>query len=883
MNEKEFKETIKDFTKFAPKFLVIRSKSGQVKPFALNRAQEYTHNKLESQLKETGKVRALILKGRQQGMSTLIQGRYFYKVITVRGTKAYILTHEAEATKNLFEMTQRFYDKLPTGLCTTADKASSKELFFRKYDSGYAVGTAGNKGAGRSQTIQLFHGCLAEGSLIFDPTNGGLKKIEDFLVGDLVKTHTERIASISFISTQWKECLKVILRGLTAFPLIATPEHKFWTKEGWKKLNDFKSDTCIGYPVKEILAVIDELTLPDATKRVHGGGRQFICPDSIKLSYKFGRVVGLYLAEGHIKLQNAEPKYPSCIQFAIHRKELGRTIKWIAPFHKYFSSVKTADREDCLTSVVTVYGNRFAMLMNELCGRTTGKHLPLMWDELGEDFCRGLLHGYIAGDGHSEDKCRRVRASSICSAITTSLRDLAASLGYGWASIEFRCGAIRHGRNEKDRYTFSLCGDGASRLACEINKTTPKIVNKKTKSIKPYAASSTEISNGYAWLRVTEISYAGMRRVYDFEVSHNDHSYCSIHGATHNSECGFWPHAEDHAKGVLQAVSNEPGTEIILESTANGIGNYFHSTWKGAESGGNEYQAIFIPWYWQAEYTASDDNFRLTEEEEFLFSIYKEDGMTNKHLAWRRLKIRELSNDPDIGIEFFHQEFPNNAQEAFLNPIANIFINSKHVTKARKNKVESDNRLIIGVDVAIGDNDKTAIIRRRGRVAYNLETFRNMNTMEIAGMLKHVIEKEKPYRVYIDCIGVGAGVVDRLRELNYYFVEGINVARSANAKDKYRNLRAELWYEMREWFMQEMPVQIPDSDDLHGDLCNLGYKYDSSGRLLIESKDDLKARGMASPDTSDALALTFYSGFYETANEISRVTTVPAQRPGMFI
>src|SRR6202000_1412729 len=122
---------------------------------------------------------------------------------------------------------------------------------------------------------------------------------------------------------------------------------------------------------------------------------------------------------------------------------------------------------------------------------------------------------------------------------------------------------------------------------------------------------------------------------------------------------------------------------------------------------------------------------------------------------------------------------------------------------------------IIGVDVALGDADKTAIIRRKGRVAYNLETFRNMNTMEIAGMIKHVIEKEKPHRVYIDCIGVGAGVVDRLREQNYHFVEGVNVARSANQKDKYRNLRAELWAEMRDWLMQEMLVQIPDDDVLH--------------------------------------------------------------------
>jgi hypothetical protein len=506
MDELKLIEIVKDFTLFAPDCLTIRSKNGALVPFHLNRAQLYAHEKLEEQKRKTGKVRALVLKGRQTGLSTLIQGRYFHKVITRRGTKAYILTHEAEATKNLFEMTMRFYNNLPNGLASEADRSSAKELAFKKYDSSYSVGTAGNKGAGRSQTIQLFHG----------------------------------------------------------------------------------------------------------------------------------------------------------------------------------------------------------------------------------------------------------------------------------------------------------------------------------------------------------------------------------------SEVAFWPHADEHDKGVLNAVSDMPGTEIILESTANGIGNYFFNMWKAAESGQSEYIPIFIPWFWMPEYTASDDGFNLTDEEQHLLSIYASNGMTKRHLAWRRLRL-EKSNDIDTAIESFKQEYPCSATEAFLNPIANVFINSKHVAKARKNRIDSEaGKLIIGVDVALGDTDKTAIIRRKGRVAYNLETFRNMNTMEIAGYLKNVIEKEKPHKVYIDCIGVGAGVVDRLREHNYHFVEGVNVARSANSKDKYRNLRAELWSEMKNWLLQEMLVQIPDNDELHGDLCNLGYKYDSSGRLQIESKDDLKARGMPSPDTSDALALTFYSGFYEQVQEFA-ITSVPVHRPGMFV
>jgi hypothetical protein len=79
---------------------------------------------------------------------------------------------------------------------------------------------------------------------------------------------------------------------------------------------------------------------------------------------------------------------------------------------------------------------------------------------------------------------------------------------------------------------------------------------------------------------------------------------------------------------------------------------------------------------------------------------------------------------------------------------------------------------------------------------------------------------------------------------------------------------------MRDWLYQnELPVQIPDNDELHGALCSLGFKYRSNEQLLIESKDDLRARGMPSPDEADALSLTFFSGVYgmDTQIEVRRI------------
>ncbi len=158
MSDDKLIRVLKSLPLFSKNFLKIRTKSGRIEPFVFNRAQDYLHARLEEQKNVTGKVRALILKGRQQGCSTYVQARDFHIVGTTRGKKAFILTHEGEATKNLFDMTKRYNDELPEGLLPKPDTSSAKELNFRTLNSGYAVGTAGNKSVGRSQTIQIFHG-----------------------------------------------------------------------------------------------------------------------------------------------------------------------------------------------------------------------------------------------------------------------------------------------------------------------------------------------------------------------------------------------------------------------------------------------------------------------------------------------------------------------------------------------------------------------------------------------------------------------------------------------------------------------------------------------------------------------------------------------------
>lgn len=135
-----------DFEYYAPRCLKIRTKAGRVDPFRLNVAQAYLHSQIEAQKAKTGKVRALVLKGRQQGCSTYTEGRYFHALTHRRGIRAFILTHMDDATNNLFGMAKRFYEHCPEIVRPSQRASNAKEFIFDKLDSGYKVGTAGSKG-----------------------------------------------------------------------------------------------------------------------------------------------------------------------------------------------------------------------------------------------------------------------------------------------------------------------------------------------------------------------------------------------------------------------------------------------------------------------------------------------------------------------------------------------------------------------------------------------------------------------------------------------------------------------------------------------------------------------------------------------------------------
>jgi hypothetical protein len=324
----------------------------------------------------------------------------------------------------------------------------------------------------------------------------------------------------------------------------------------------------------------------------------------------------------------------------------------------------------------------------------------------------------------------------------------------------------------------------------------------------------------------------------------------------HCSEVAFWENTREHAAGVMQAVPDMVGTSIILESTANGVGGYFYEMWQDAESGASEYIPIFVPWFWQLEYSkATNAEFTKTDEEIELSRIYE---LSDAQLNWRRNKILELSKNGANGTLQFQQEYPNHSSEAFILSGEDNFIPSSIVLAARKSTfTERYGPIYLGVDPARFGSDRTCLIRRQGRVSYNLETFSKIDTMQIVGRIVTILNNEPIDVACIDVGGLGAGIVDRLRELvDPKKVYAVNFGASPFDETKYRNKRAEMWANMKEWFI-EGNCQVVDSDELQADLINVKYSIDSNSRLLLEAKEAMKKRGVRSSDAADALALTF--------------------------
>ncbi len=341
----------------------------------------------------------------------------------------------------------------------------------------------------------------------------------------------------------------------------------------------------------------------------------------------------------------------------------------------------------------------------------------------------------------------------------------------------------------------------------------------------------------------------------------------------HASEMAFYPHAEEHMAGILQAVPDEQNTEVWMESTANGTGDAFHQSWLAAESGESGYAPVFIPWFWQPEYRIVDSTFKMSGEERDLCVRYKLDA---HQIAWRRAKIVQLGGH-EIGERKFRLEYPMSAADAFAESDEGKLIPYNLVASAFDRDVELiyGYKPVWGLDVA-GETtlaDRTCLAIRNANYVDGLHWWNGKDTMQTVGMVKALWDRtpsdRKPSAINVDAIGIGAGVAARLREIGLP-ANAIKVSESGAISDRCNRLKDELWWLAYEWFA-EKTVVLPmnkENEALARELSSVKYDYTSSGKLQMESKTELKKRGIRSTDLADAFCLTFASPLVSVNNGI---------------
>jgi hypothetical protein len=191
--------------------------------------------------------------------------------------------------------------------------------------------------------------------------------------------------------------------------------------------------------------------------------------------------------------------------------------------------------------------------------------------------------------------------------------------------------------------------------------------------------------------------------------------------------------------------------------------------------------------------------------------------------------------------------FPNAGDDQFIG--ADLVDDAMKRTKYQ----DLSAPIIIGVDPARFGADATGIAVRQGRDIVKIMRHRGDDTMTVVGHVIEAIEEYKPTLVVIDEGGLGAGIVDRLKEQRYK-IKGVNFGNKSSHPVMYGNKRAEMWGKMREWLKS---AAIPNDRFLKTDLISPMMKPDSRGTIFLESKKDMKSRGLASPDAADAIAVTF--------------------------
>ncbi len=334
----------------------------------------------------------------------------------------------------------------------------------------------------------------------------------------------------------------------------------------------------------------------------------------------------------------------------------------------------------------------------------------------------------------------------------------------------------------------------------------------------------------------------GMRFVTRLEIATN---WYALGLSTDKPERFAGLHAEhlmlivDEASGVDQAIFSaaegfltSPGARVLLIGNPTQLSGEFYNSFKGPQA--SLYNRIHI---------SAFDSPNVTGESSRPYLVSQE-WIDEHRTMW--------GEDSPLWYSRVLGEFPEQAEDAL------VALSWVEAAMRREAEPPDDAPCILGVDVARFGGDSSIIAVRRGDAVTKLLETRKADTMGVAGWVIHHAQEENATEIRIDADGIGAGVFDRLKEQGFNVVE-MRGGMSARDTEQFANARAEWYWGLRERLDtgQGATMALPKDDVLMGELTALKVQYTSRGQVKIESKDDMRRRGLKSPDKADALMYAF--------------------------
>ena len=238
------------------------------------------------------------------------------------------------------------------------------------------------------------------------------------------------------------------------------------------------------------------------------------------------------------------------------------------------------------------------------------------------------------------------------------------------------------------------------------------------------------------------------------------------------------------------------------------------------------------------------------------YTVYETNALDPEEVSRLKRDMSEVS---------FSREYLCDFDAAGVNQLISLALIEESVRRIYKPGQFDYQAKIIGIDPARYGDDLSTIVKRQGLCCFEPISFAGLDNMALADQVVYHIETWKPDAVFCDA-GNGAGVIDRIRQLGHSVIEVPFGGASTNPK--YANKRAQMWGDMAQWLKDG--GQLPDHPRLKADLAGPTYWFDQKGRMMLEPKSEMKARGLPSPDFGDALCTTFAATVMPKKHEVPR-------------